>query len=163
MFKRILVALDDEPTMAAQVMTEAIALAQVNGAGLNIVHVLFPLNSGNPDPMYMTLDGAFTALNTEAFGAYVVQWQALKQKNQKNLETYVAEAQAAGLTAEATQIIGEPNRQICALAKTWPADLIIMGRRGIQGLGELLMGSVSSYVMHRAPCSVLMVQGESHH
>ncbi|MEO0350033.1 MAG: universal stress protein, partial [Cyanobacteria bacterium P01_A01_bin.15] len=41
----------------------------------------------------------------------------------------------------------------------WNADLIMMGRRGRSGFSELLLGSVSNYVMHHAPCSVLTVQG----
>lgn len=47
---------------------------------------------------------------------------------------------------------------ICELARNWNADLIILGRRGRTGLSELLLGSVSNYVLHHAPCSVLTVQ-----
>jgi len=56
--------------------------------------------------------------------------------------------------------VGEPGREICALAQEWSADLILLGRRGMQGLGELLLGSVSNFVMHRANCAVLVVQGK---
>lgn len=34
-----------------------------------------------------------------------------------------------------------------------------MGRRGHKGLSEILLGSVSNYVVHHAPCSVLVLQG----
>jgi nucleotide-binding universal stress UspA family protein len=159
MFKRILVALDDEPEMAAHVMAEALAMAQIGPAALKLLHVLFPLQSGFPDPMYMTLDGAFTTVNTEAFSAYVQEWKALEQKNLEVLKNYVAQAREAGIPAEANQVIGEPNRQICEIAEEWGADLIVIGRRGRQGMGEFLLGSVSSYVMHHAPCAVLTVQG----
>jgi nucleotide-binding universal stress UspA family protein len=159
MFKRILVALDEEPEMAAHVMAEAMAMARVGPASLNLLHVLFPLQSGFPDPMYMTLDGAFTTVNTEAFSAYVQEWKVMEQKNLEVLNTYVTQAREAGLPAEANQLIGEPNRQICAVAAEWKADLIVIGRRGRQGMGEFLLGSVSSYVMHHAPCAVLTVQG----
>jgi|GEM_PF-1920234 len=30
----------------------------------------------------------------------------------------------------------------------------------MKGLGELLLGSVSNFVMHRAGCAVLIVQGK---
>ncbi len=159
MFKRILVALDDDPEMAAHVMEEAMAMAKAGPAALKLLHVLFPLKSGFPDPMYMTLDGAFTTVNTEAFNAYVQEWKALEEKNQEVLNNYAARAREAGIPAEVDQIIGEPNRIICEVAEEWGADLIVIGRRGLRGMGEFLLGSVSSYVMHHAPCTVLTVQG----
>jgi nucleotide-binding universal stress UspA family protein len=33
-----------------------------------------------------------------------------------------------------------------------------MGRRGRTGLSELFLGSVSNYVTHHAPCSVLTLK-----
>ncbi|CCQ49032.1 hypothetical protein CWATWH8502_2292 [Crocosphaera watsonii WH 8502] len=39
-----------------------------------------------------------------------------------------------------------------------PGDVIVMGHRGISGLQEFFLGSVSNYVLHHAPCSVLIVQ-----
>jgi nucleotide-binding universal stress UspA family protein len=159
MFKRILVALGDEPEIASHVMAEALATAQAGPACLNLLHVLFPLKSGFPDPMYMTLDGAFTTVNTEAFSAYVSEWKILQRKNLERLNEMVNEARQLGIPAEAHQVIGEPNRKICEVAESWNADLIVMGRRGRQGMSEFLLGSVSSYVMHHAPCAVLTVQG----
>jgi nucleotide-binding universal stress UspA family protein len=38
------------------------------------------------------------------------------------------------------------------------ADLIIVGRKDRSGLEELLLGSVSSDVVHHAPCAVLVTQ-----
>ncbi|NEP40617.1 MAG: universal stress protein, partial [Okeania sp. SIO2H7] len=35
---------------------------------------------------------------------------------------------------------------------------IVMGRRGHSVFSELLLGSVSNYVIHRAHCSVHIVQ-----
>ncbi|NJN32588.1 MAG: universal stress protein [Synechococcales cyanobacterium RM1_1_8] len=54
---------------------------------------------------------------------------------------------------------GRAGHLICHQAKTWEAELILLGRRGRSGLKELMLGSVSSYVMHRANCSVLVIQG----
>ncbi len=161
MFTRILVAIDSEPTMANQVMAEAAAIAKTGDAILNIMQVLYPLKSGYPDPMYMTLDGAFSTVSAEAIGAYVAQWQELEKQNKARLQERVDAAQAQGITAEFTHVIGEPGPEICATATSWNADLIVLGRRGISGLGELLLGSVSNYVMHRARCAVLVVQGET--
>ena len=43
------------------------------------------------------------------------------------------------------------------MANSWQADMIIVGNRGRSGLSEFFLGSVSNYVMHHAPCSVLVV------
>ena len=36
---------------------------------------------------------------------------------------------------------------------------MVIGRRGHKNISEMFLGSVSNYVMHHAPCSVLVVQG----
>jgi nucleotide-binding universal stress UspA family protein len=70
------------------------------------------------------------------------------------------EATAAGVSAQFTLNYGDPGKMICALAKSYDADLIIVGRRGLNGLSELVMGSVSNYIFHHAPCDVLTIQGK---
>jgi nucleotide-binding universal stress UspA family protein len=54
--------------------------------------------------------------------------------------------------------VGEPGRWIRDMANNWGADLVVLGRRGLKGLAEVFLGSVSSYVIHRVNCSVLIVQ-----
>jgi nucleotide-binding universal stress UspA family protein len=68
-------------------------------------------------------------------------------------------AQAAGVAVEFSQNVGDPAITICAVAKSWEADLILVGSRGRRGLSELVLGSVSNHIMHHAPCSVLVVHG----
>lgn len=160
MFHRILVAIDSEQTIANQVLAEAMATAKASGAALNIVQVLAPLSSGYPSAMPVTVDGGFSTVNAEAITTYVRLWQEREKEIQTRLQALAAEARAAGIAADSTPAMGEPGREICAIAAAWNADLIVLGRRGLGGLEQLLLGSVSSYVMHRAPCSVLIVQGD---
>lgn len=47
--------------------------------------------------------------------------------------------------------------EICDYAKTNGISLIVMGSRGRKGVKELLLGSVSSEVMHNASCPVTVV------
>ena len=51
--------------------------------------------------------------------------------------------------------------EICQRAKVWQADLIIVGSHGRTGLSELFLGSVSNYVMHHAPCSVMVIHRQT--
>lgn len=157
MFDRILVAIDQNPGTAQEVFSEALALALTQQATLHILQVLYPLKSPYPDPLYLTLESSLSPVNTEAFGAYVSRWREVEQESLTQLKGYLETAQAAGVRALTSQRVGEPGREICALAQEWSADLILLGRRGMQGLGELLLGSVSNFVMHRAGCAVLIV------
>jgi nucleotide-binding universal stress UspA family protein len=54
---------------------------------------------------------------------------------------------------------GEPRVVIASTAKTWGADLIVMGARGLSRLERALLGSVSTSVARHAPCSVLVARG----
>lgn len=159
MFQRILVAVDCDSTMAPTVLAEAEAIARAHQAELHLTCVLSPLRHGYPDPAYMTLDGAISAINLPNYEVYIDTWEESRQKAQRQLQTWVESARHEGLSTTATQLMGDPGKAICVLAQDWSADLIVLGRRGMQGLGELILGSVSSYVMHHAPCAVLVVQG----
>lgn len=55
-------------------------------------------------------------------------------------------------------IQGPPRQVIVEEAERWGADLIIMGSRGLGAWNRLLLGSVSSAVVHHAKCSVEIVR-----
>ena len=58
-----------------------------------------------------------------------------------------------------TEIIqGSPREVIVDEAEKWNADLIVMGSRGLGAWNRLLLGSVSSGVVHHANCSVEIVR-----
>ena len=94
----------------------------------------------------------------ELLHTYQQQWKDFAQKSVESLKSRCQIAMDAGVQAEYTQTVGKPGKTICDLAKNWEADLILMGRRGYSALGELVLGSVSQYVVHHGPCSVLIVQ-----
>lgn len=100
-------------------------------------------------------------IRTEALQNYLEQWEELKEQSLSMLRSYTDEATAAGVKAEFSQNLGSLGRTICELAHTWGADLIVTGRRGHSLLQEALLGSVSNYVMHHAPCSVLTVHHQT--
>lgn len=57
------------------------------------------------------------------------------------------------------ETIQGPVRQVIVEeADRWGADLIIMGSRGLGAWNRLLLGSVSSAIVHHAKCSVEIVR-----
>jgi len=55
-------------------------------------------------------------------------------------------------------IQGPPREVIVDEAENWGADLIVMGSRGLGAWNRLVLGSVSSAVVHHAKCSVEIVR-----
>lgn len=64
-----------------------------------------------------------------------------------------------GLAVTGRVVEGDPRQHIVATAEAWPADLVVMGARGLGAFKGFLLGSVSTGVIHHAPCSVLVVKG----
>jgi nucleotide-binding universal stress UspA family protein len=62
-----------------------------------------------------------------------------------------------GLTIEVVTPKGRPAEELIAIAESTGADLVIVGHRGRGGASSWL-GSVTQEVVHRAPCSVLVVR-----
>jgi nucleotide-binding universal stress UspA family protein len=63
-----------------------------------------------------------------------------------------------GITPVVEVLEGPPARAILEVARTQRCDLIVMGARGLGPLGAMLLGSVSTRVVHEAPCPVLLTR-----
>jgi nucleotide-binding universal stress UspA family protein len=61
-----------------------------------------------------------------------------------------------GHDTEPVEAQGDPGSSIVEAAKD--ADMIIVGSRGLNPVQRILLGSVSSKVVHRAACDVLVVR-----
>jgi nucleotide-binding universal stress UspA family protein len=53
---------------------------------------------------------------------------------------------------------GDAREAILRVAAEWPADLVVLGARGLGAIAGFLLGSVSLGVAHHARCSVLVVK-----
>ena len=72
------------------------------------------------------------------------------------LDAYVLAA-VAKVGAEVPHPVAESGHAaLCRIASEVAADLIVVGNRGMTGIGRFL-GSVPNAVAHQAPCSVLIV------
>jgi len=156
MFQKILVAVGEGDR---EVFDRALDLAKSSQASLMLLHVLTVDADDEPDFTAIAgIPGYSLAYNQEVFRAYQERWERREKEGIALLQTLSQVAIEAGVKTEFTQNPGAPGRTICTVAKTWGADLIVMGRRGLGGLKELVLGSSSNYVLHHAPCSVLVVQ-----
>lgn len=158
MFHKILVALDSSES-SHRVFDGAIALAKITGSSLMLLHVLSSEEESSPNVSMIGLQYSPIATD-EVIHMYQRQWAEYENRGLEMLRSYAEQAAADGIAAEFSQNSGSPGRTICELARTWEADLIVVGRRGHSGFNELLLGSVSNYVLHHAPCSVLTIQGQ---
>jgi nucleotide-binding universal stress UspA family protein len=155
MFYKILVAVDNSP-LSEKVFEEAVSFAKTAGAHLILLHVLSPFdNSYLMSPVGVN----YPSLYTEDMHYYIEACEALKEEGIKYLEKLCQKATEVGVNVEFMQNLGDPGKIICEIARSCDADLIMMGR-GRSGLDKFFLGSVSNYVLHHAPCSVLAVQGK---
>jgi nucleotide-binding universal stress UspA family protein len=157
MFQRILVALDHSESSQA-VFERAIELAKANQAQLMLLHIISPIDEGVPTPIYPMPDSLYPMQHEALIRSSAQLFSQVEQTGLDMLRMRDATATAAGIRCEFSQHVGDSGNSICTIAKTWNADLIVMGRRGRSGLSEFFLGSVSNHVMHHSGCSVLIVQ-----
>jgi nucleotide-binding universal stress UspA family protein len=78
------------------------------------------------------------------------------ERRRKDLDEANAFLSERGIEAETIEAQGDPGDVVVEVAKD--ADLAVVGSRGLNPLQRLLLGSVSSKVVHRAECDVLVVR-----
>lgn len=156
MITKVLVALDYLADLP-QIFEQAVDLAVKYQASLYILHCIEPHNVPLPEVSAMA---AYSGVLDENLVA--AQQEDLHQQIAKIstwLQEQAAIAQEKGVTiVKVDYKVGEPREEICAAAKEWDADVVVIGRRGLKGLSEMLLGSVSNYIVHHAPCSVMVIQ-----
>ena len=74
------------------------------------------------------------------------------------LEQIADELRRAGFSVETAVEIGDARDTIIETARTWKADLILVGSHGKRDIQSLLLGSVSESVARHAKCSVEIVR-----
>jgi nucleotide-binding universal stress UspA family protein len=78
------------------------------------------------------------------------------EARRRDLDEAKAFLDERGIKAETVEAQGDPGHVIVDAAKG--ADLVVVGSRGLNPVQRILLGSVSSKVVHRAECDVLVVR-----
>ena len=142
---RILLATDGSPS-AAKAVEEAVRLTRATGWPLTIVtawHI--PVTGFAYDPL-VVVDDLIESVRESATHA---------------LDAAAAAARRAGVEPDTKLVEGAPADQICELAESLGATMIVIGSHGWGPVRRLLFGSVSWAVLHHAPCPVLVVRDAS--
>lgn len=133
---------------AASALEMAKELARKLGSRLVILHAYrVDLPMATPD-----LGGGF--ILPDRF------YEELRASATKQVEALAAETAKAGVAAEGVAIEERPASAIVETAKRLPADLIVMGTRGLTGLAHVVLGSVADRVIREATCPVLTVRAK---
>jgi nucleotide-binding universal stress UspA family protein len=74
------------------------------------------------------------------------------------LEPAVAAATSRGAVPVREMAMGRPEHALVKVAGRDGTDLLVVGHRGVSGVRRMLLGSVSEYCTHHAPCSVLVAR-----
>lgn len=151
MFSRILVAMDSS-TEGNHIFEEALSIAKMTNARLMLMHVLSATEVECLDIYEGALGRSLDGLNS-----HTEQWESARQHCLATLRSRHATMCDAGISADIGLPAGNPGYQICEMAHKWGADLILLGRRGLTEQEEELLSSVSNYVLHHAPCAILVV------
>jgi nucleotide-binding universal stress UspA family protein len=141
----ILFATDGSPS-AAEAQKEAFELAQRLDAPLVVVsavHAAFPA-VGYGGYGYSNIVAELT--------------QAEHQRVSQLLESVAELAEAEGIHCITVAVDGFAVEEICGRADEYDAQLIVVGSHGWGAARRLLSGSVSTGLVHSAPCPVLVVR-----
>jgi nucleotide-binding universal stress UspA family protein len=145
----ILLATDGSPC-AAEAQREALELARLLDVPLvavSVAHVTLP------------------AVGYSGYG-YSNVVAELTTAEHKRMETLLAEvartAEAAGVSCSTVATDGITVDEICRQASEHGAQLIVVGSHGWGAAKRFLSGSVSTGLVHTAPCPVLVVRGSEH-
>lgn len=147
MFKNIVVGLDGSET-SETALRLACDLAQKYDSEIHLVHT--------PQPHTVAF----------AMGAVAGYHTATTMPSPEEVRTAAEKVLNAGkeIAKKYNQVItkthmkrGDPAEEIIACADECGADLIVTGRRGLGGIGSLVLGSTTQKVNHLAKCACLSV------
>lgn len=145
MFGRIVVGTDGSET-AASAVDQAIELAKLSGAKLEIVSAYEPVSAERLRDERAELPGDVQ------HGVHPREDVSL------TLDNAAGKAKKHEVEAQTHPREGDPADAILDVAEETGADLIVVGNKGMTGAKRFLLGSVPNKISHHAPCGVWIVR-----
>ena len=98
--------------------------------------------------------------NAEA-GEFGNSWKATMQEAAALAENGRIRVQSIfpGWSVSSEPLWGDPAKMLLKTIDVWKPDIVVIGSHGRSIAGRLLLGSVSTELVHHAPCSVRVVRG----
>jgi nucleotide-binding universal stress UspA family protein len=145
----MLVAVDGSET-STKALDYALNLAEMCDAEVQIVSVVPPIDSIIP---------RFTSMRppTTFYTSFINEMEE-RLKNVLSGALKKAKEKKSKLKISARLLKGRPADKIVQTAKEEGFDIIVVGSRGLSGVEELVLGSVSNRVADYATCPVLIVK-----
>ena len=116
--------------------------AQPSGGVVHLVHVI-----GNPfDDIYVPDEAS--------------QWTMTKHaeaKAQELLEAAARRCLPAECARELHVVMGDPYENLMQVARSIPADVIVLSTHGRGGIAHLVMGSVAEKIVRHSSCPVFVL------
>jgi nucleotide-binding universal stress UspA family protein len=152
LINKILVALDGSDH-SARALDYAIDLAEKYSAEIVLLSVFQPATA----PIVLYPVSSMPAIPPVAMGTYS---EEVKTRHEKLLSEAREKTQKTKPNLKVTTELaeGRPSNKIIETAKKGNFDLIVMGSRGLGGIKEFFLGSVSDRVADEATCPVLLVK-----
>ena len=149
MVKKILVAIDGSDP-AQKALDYALDLAESCGAEVVILSVVPHLHL----PTFSESDEGITAREL------IEVTEKMRSVHEEVLKDALAKAQSSKprLRISTKLVEGRPADKIVEIAKEEDFDLIVMGSRGLHGISEFLLGSVTHRVADRCKKPLLMIK-----
>ena len=140
MFTKILVPIDGSQN-SYKGLKYATEIARQCHASLTLIHIVErPTYGTYPPEAYITMDEVFALI---------------KADSEKLLFQRKEEIEKTGMTVNTLINVGNPADEILKVMSDY--DLVVMGSRGHSPLRELVLGSVSTKVVHHAKKPILIV------
>ncbi|HBU82514.1 MAG TPA: universal stress protein [Paenibacillus sp.] len=81
----------------------------------------------------------------------------IEKASLKQLQQAKSKLESAGINPKTVHLKGNPAHEILKYARDTDQQLIIIGSRGLSGIKEMMLGSVSHKVSQLSNCPVLIV------